>query len=216
MPELSPDQKRRITRWRRAIINSWQKQVHAVVATGRLLIRAHDDLIAIHGAWISMVRNDLPFSYATAKRLMAIALHPVLSHGSHVNHLPAAWSTLYQLSLIDQATLVRLIKAGDVHPAIEREDVERLRQRLDLGSEMAVIPPPKRKIENALRAMQASIDRTMNAIYDQISAGELTNRELELMFTTFNDVHQIITEFIATIQRMEVRPMRTIEPETTE
>jgi hypothetical protein len=106
---------RRVRRWRKLILKSWERQVGAVVATGRYLIRAHDDLIDVHGAWASMVRNDLPFSRSTATKLMAIARHPVLSSGSHVNRLPAYYGHLYELSLFDSATLKQLISTGAVN-----------------------------------------------------------------------------------------------------
>jgi hypothetical protein len=217
MQELSRLQKKRVARWRKAIVDSWQRQVHAVVTTGLLLIKAHDDLISIHGAWSTMVASDLPFNRATAHKLMAIARHPVLASVSHGKRLPASWSTLYQLSLIDATTLATLIEKGEVNPKTERQDVERLRKRPDAGTAATVIPPEKRKvIENALQAMQAAVTKAMNTIYDEMTYGELTSHELELTLTTFHHVNATITEFIATVRRMEIRPTKTIEPETTE
>jgi hypothetical protein len=138
MQEPSRTAKKRIARWRKRVITAWQKQARDVIATGKLLIEAHDDLIDVHGAWANMIENDLPFDRTTAHRLMAIARHKVLSSVAHVQHLPAHWGTMYELSKIDPDTLLALIKNGEVTARTQRQDVERLRRTTAAGR---VSPP---------------------------------------------------------------------------
>ena len=45
-----------------------------------------------------MIEADLPFSPQTARKLMAVANHPVLSNHAHVRVLPPSWGTLYELT----------------------------------------------------------------------------------------------------------------------
>ena len=136
MPFLDdPLVQRRIARWRKVIVKSWQRQVGAIVATGRLLIRAHRDLIETHGAWAALVVNELPFSQATAQKLMAIARHETLSTYSTWNRLPASWTALYQLSLIEAPTVRSLITSGEVHRGLTVRDAVLLREIHDRATE---------------------------------------------------------------------------------
>jgi hypothetical protein len=100
---------------------AWQKGVESIIETGRLLIAAKDEIA--HGEFVAMIENELPFAPRTAERLMAVASNRILSNPTHVSHLPPAWSTLYELSQIDDVTLLKKIKAGEITPRMERKDV---------------------------------------------------------------------------------------------
>jgi hypothetical protein len=203
---------RRVERWRKAIITSWQRQVGAVVATGRLLIRAHDDLINVYGAWSSMVRNDLPFSHATAQKLMAIARHPILAGYSHGNRLPASWTTLYQLSRFDSPTLEQLITSGEVNARTERSDVERMRRIVPPGTDLAIVVD-SRQIVAALAAHRVAITKLFDRIYERIAAGIMTDGELQLVLTALDAFVEQMREFGLDVERrMRVEPMRTVNP----
>jgi hypothetical protein len=66
--------------------------------------------------------------WSTARKLMTIARHPVLSNRSHVNVLPASWGTLYALATKLPAELLEAkIADGTITPEIERKDVALLR-----------------------------------------------------------------------------------------
>jgi hypothetical protein len=82
--------------WAQIINNAWQKSVETILETGCRIIEAKDDLE--HGAFEQMVQTKLSFGPSTARKLMTIARHPVLSNRSHVNVLPASWGTLYALA----------------------------------------------------------------------------------------------------------------------
>lgn len=179
---------RRVGRWQKAITTSWQRQVSAVLATGRLLIRSHDDLINVHGAWSEMVANDLPFSRSTATKLMAIARNPVLSRGAYVDRLPASWGTLYELSQIENARLEQLITSGEVNSRTEREDVARLMQTGQLPEW-----DYSRELETAINSVRNAITRLFRLI-DELRASEVLTEDQTAMVRTALD------EFIATME----------------
>ncbi|WP_202801491.1 hypothetical protein, partial [Bradyrhizobium genomosp. III] len=75
-----------------------------------------------HGEFEIMVRNELPFSESTARRLMSIASHPTLANRAHVNDLPASWGTLYELSKLKPEDLERALEHGVINSKMERKD----------------------------------------------------------------------------------------------
>jgi hypothetical protein len=176
--------------------------------SGRSLIDAHDDLIAIHGAWSSMVENDLPFGRATAQKLMEIARHPTLSNVSNWKRLPAQWTTLYQLSQFEPTALTTLIESGEVTARTTGEDVKRLR-RPPGGDPVG----SRRRVDQALSTMNAGVSKAMNVIYNEISSGEMSSERIELALTAFHDLVSTINEFIDIVQGKEIRPMETVETE---
>jgi hypothetical protein len=112
--------------WAQIINNAWQKSVETILETGCRIIEAKDDLE--HGAFEQMVQTKLSFGPSTARKLMTIARHPVLSNRSHVNVLPASWGTLYALATKLPAELLEAkIADGTITPEIERKDVALLR-----------------------------------------------------------------------------------------
>jgi hypothetical protein len=202
----------RVARWRRLISKTWQHQVHDVIATGHLLIRAHDDLINIHGAWAAMVANDLPFSHATAQKLMRIARHPVLRDYSHGNRLPMAWTTLYQLSLIDAPTLEQLLTSGEVNPRTERHDIERMRRIAPPGSDLAIVID-SRQIAAAIGILRAAVSKFIDRIYERIAAEMMTEEELNTVLTELDAVIEQMRQFGLDVERrVRVEPMRTVNP----
>jgi hypothetical protein len=114
------------------INEAWQKGVDAVIETGMRIIDARDGLE--HGEYIAMVENDLHFSRSMAFRFIAIASDKVLSNVAHVQHLPAAVGTLYDLTVAANRgfDLEAGIASRAIHPKMERKDVK------------ALLPPPQR------------------------------------------------------------------------
>ena len=99
---------------------AWRNAVECYIEAGSWLVEAKKELE--HGEFEAMIREELPFTESTARRLMNIALHPVLANRAHVNDLPASWGTLYELSKMKQEDLERAIEDGVVHPKMERKD----------------------------------------------------------------------------------------------
>src|SRR5262249_37666569 len=73
--------------WAGKIFSVWQRTVESYIEVGQLLIEARQNLA--HGDYEATIRTDLPFSAATARKLVAIADHEVLSNRSHGNGLPS-------------------------------------------------------------------------------------------------------------------------------
>jgi hypothetical protein len=169
-------------------------------------------LISIHGAWAAMVANDLPFSHATAQKLMRIARHPVLRDYSHGNRLPTAWTTLYQLSLIDALTLEQLMTSGEVNPRTERHDIERMRRIALPSTELTVIVDP-RQIALAITALRVAVSKFIDRIYERIAAEMMTEDELNTVITELDAVIEQLRQFGLDVERrMRVGPMRTVNP----
>lgn len=103
---------------------AWRKAVGCFIEAGSLLIEAKKELD--HGEFEAMIRDELPFSPSTARKLMSIAMHPVLGNRAHVNDLPASWGTLYELSRMKKEQLERAIEHDLVNSKMERKDAEAL------------------------------------------------------------------------------------------
>jgi hypothetical protein len=138
-PAQTQEDRRR--KWAQRIRATWARAVKAFVETGKQLNAAKDDLP--HGEFSYMIYNELPFSDSTAERLMAIARHKVLSKSAHVRHLPAHWSTLYELSRLPAKKVAALIKDGTISAKMERSEAQSLVMREQLvqrGKELPAAP----------------------------------------------------------------------------
>jgi hypothetical protein len=99
------------------IAEAWQAAVESIVETGRRLIEVKRQVG--HGSWLPTV-DRLPFTEATARKLMAIAQHPDLSNRSHGNDLPASWTTLYALTPLPAGEIPKRIQAHEITPELDR------------------------------------------------------------------------------------------------
>lgn len=70
-----------------------------------------------------MIRKRLPFGESTARRLMIIAEHSILSKRAHGHVLPPAWRTVYELTKAPDEPLVEWLADGTIHLEMERKDV---------------------------------------------------------------------------------------------
>jgi hypothetical protein len=72
-------------------VRAWQHSVDSIITVGRLIAEAKAELR--HGEFSAKIRADLPFGPRTARRLMAVAQHPVIAKGTHASVLPPSWTT---------------------------------------------------------------------------------------------------------------------------
>ena len=118
------------TQWAARISVAWQQSVDSIIETGRLLLAAKADPKMQHGEWGTMVESDLPFNRHTAHKLMQIAGDKRLTNVSQGKHLPPSWTTLYELTKLDDATFDQKLRDGFINPDMQRKDVARApRQR---------------------------------------------------------------------------------------
>ncbi|MDP2955431.1 MAG: DNA methyltransferase, partial [Longimicrobiales bacterium] len=108
------------------------------VTVGLLLIDAKR--LLPRGEFELMIRDDLPFSVATARKLRAIAAHEVLRERSIQNALPPDWTTLYELSLLPEPVLAAAVADGRVHAGMTGAEARRLRQAVAGGARLRVLP----------------------------------------------------------------------------
>jgi len=121
--------------WAPRINAEWRKSVEGVLGAGRQLIAAkeackHGDFLRLFKGHDNVVSEPVPFSENTAQRLMAVASHEVLSNAAHVQHLPQAWGTLYELTKLEDEQIVAGIKAGEITADMTRSDAHSLRSDL--------------------------------------------------------------------------------------
>ena len=106
--------------------------VASIISVGRELQAAKSALQ--HGEWGRLfvghpeaVKKPIQFSARTARALMQIGEHPILSNRKHVTDLPPSWGTLWALARLPQPTLRKALTDGRVHPGMERKEVTALR-----------------------------------------------------------------------------------------
>jgi len=110
------------------------KMASAFIATGQKLIEAKgaiDRARRKNGQkvfWLDMfnrkkVKESLPFSEGTARKLMLIAKYPPLQNRSISNGIPPHWDSLYQLTKLPPPEFEKHLKAGDIHADLKNKDI---------------------------------------------------------------------------------------------
>jgi len=118
--------------WAPKIHGEWRKSIEGIIGVGRQLIAAkeaceHGEFLRLFKGNENAVSDPVPFTPETSQRLMAVAANNVMSNTAHAQYLPQSWMTLYELTKLDDETLIAGIKAGDIHPEMSRSDAAALR-----------------------------------------------------------------------------------------
>jgi hypothetical protein len=165
--------------WADRICTQLGKSVEAIIDVGRLLIAAKADLP--HGEWGRLFDERLvPFSQETARQLMTVASHPLLSNSNHGGNLPPSWRTLYELTRLPEATLQHAIADGLITPDMPRKAVQAL---LGDGNDVQPDVPTLEDVEREeacgraaelalLRRTLDSPDLTVEECFDVYRRGE--------------------------------------------
>jgi hypothetical protein len=93
--------------------------VENIIARGRLLIEAHDELE--RGSYEATVKHHMDLGDARKYRI--IAAHPIISHRGHVHALPPSMRTLYELTRLRPDVLREKLNDGSINPKLERKTV---------------------------------------------------------------------------------------------
>jgi hypothetical protein len=101
--------------------------VENIIAAGRGLHTAKEDLA--HGEFLDLVKS-LGLRPRTAQKFMAIARHELIANAPPGTHLPASWTTLYELSRVPDALLEQALADGQVSRDMSRKDAVQLAARL--------------------------------------------------------------------------------------
>lgn len=144
-PAPRPDSGSPASAWASRICAYWRASVEAIIEVGRLLADAKKALP--RGDFGTMIESSLPFTASTAQRLMAIAADPKLSNAAHVQHLPPAWGTLYELTKLTDQQFETAIADGLIRPDMERssisqraKELRRTAREADLGAHQQALP----------------------------------------------------------------------------
>jgi N6-adenosine-specific RNA methylase IME4 len=132
-------------RWAARITATWRQAFESIIETGRLLIAAKVDLP--HGAFLDMIKADLPFGPSTVQRLMVVARDERLSNTAHGQFLPPSWRTLYELTKLPDEELQARIADGTIHADMQRRDIavvvkkaRRAEREVELGAKQLALP----------------------------------------------------------------------------
>lgn len=111
--------------WAPKIHGEWRKSIEGILGVGRRLIAAkeaceHGEFLRLFKGHENAVSDPVPFGERSAERLMEIASSDVLSNPTHASDLPQSWMTLYELTKLDEETLIAGIKAGEITPETTR------------------------------------------------------------------------------------------------
>lgn len=129
--------------WASRIRAAWQGIGDAMLAIGRLLVQAKEELP--HGEFGRMIEQELPFGPDTAQRLMVLARDPRIT--AHARQLPASWMTRFELTYLSDEEFEDGIAEGVINPRMERKDATALR---DAPGKPAERPPRLPSPEDAL------------------------------------------------------------------
>jgi hypothetical protein len=102
-----------------------KRTLEGVFKLGRMLIAAKAALD--HGEFEEMIAHNLPFDASTAQRLMKIARDPRLQKAASMQVLPMAWSTLYELTKLDDAAFKQAVGSGAISEQTTLDDARALR-----------------------------------------------------------------------------------------
>src|SRR5262245_10866946 len=112
-----------VDEWADTVRANIRGSVENIIAAGRNLVEAHDDLG--RGEWLPLLKR-VGIGERTAQRLMFIANNLRLANPTHVSHLPPCWGTLYELTKLAPDVLEAKIIEGMITPEITRAEVARL------------------------------------------------------------------------------------------
>lgn len=137
-----PESKTR-SEWAAEIVVAYKQSIESILKIGNTLIAAKDALD--HGQFLEMIEHDLPFEASTAERLMKIARDPRITKAAHVQLLPMAWSTLYELTKVENAVFEQAVSSGGINPKMTRTEAVQL------------AAPSRKKVSN--RKVRVNVER---------------------------------------------------------
>jgi Protein of unknown function (DUF3102) len=126
------------SQWAADIIASHKQSIEAILKMGSTLNAAKKALD--HGEFQKMIESDLPFDASTAQRLMKIARDPRIRKTAHVQLLPIAWGTLYELTQLPDEEFNDAIKSGAINPKMTREQARTVRVKSSDNTVRIVAP----------------------------------------------------------------------------
>src|SRR6516164_4429021 len=118
-PDASPRNRRDWTYFDERLSELRKNDVENIIARGRILIEANDELE--RGSYEATVKRHFDLSYA--RKLRIIAAHPVTANRAHVHALPPSVFTLCELTKLPIGDLRAKLADGSISPKLERKEV---------------------------------------------------------------------------------------------
>lgn len=132
-----------IAQYAERINAAWRQSVQGVIEAGRLLAQAKAELSA--DFYKQMIEQHLPFVRRTADRLIAISQDERIA--THASLMPPSWTTMYELTRLDDEAFTARIDDGTINAEMERKDVAqavkqqvRTTRELLLGENQTALP----------------------------------------------------------------------------
>ena len=114
---------------------AWQKAVDGILSVGQLLNEAENTLNPVEQMDLYA---ELPFSQSTADKLLSIANDKRLNNPSYKKYLPPHWTTLYEMTQLDDKTFKDGIATGIINSAMEGRHILELRGQALVDPDVAV------------------------------------------------------------------------------
>jgi hypothetical protein len=116
-------QNKSIRDWATEIDVEWRKSVKGIISTGRLISKALAEIP--HGQKAEFY-DILPFTQQTCNKLVQIGEDARISIYAHGSSLPSSWTTLYELTKLDDDTWELAEEEGRIFSDMQRKDVKLL------------------------------------------------------------------------------------------
>jgi hypothetical protein len=142
------------------INTSWSKGAEAFIDTGRYLLEAKAELD--RDLFESLVKRHLAFDTSTGRKLMRIAGDQIICANWH--KLPPRWTTIYDLSKLDDETLKAGFADGTIHPGMRHKDMAALRRKdKDTSAEQTATSTPPSAYDILLAAWKSALESWKSA-----------------------------------------------------
>ena len=117
--------------WAPRIHAEWRKSTEGILGVGRQLIEAkkaceHGEFLRLFKGHENAVKDPVPFGERSAEMLIKIASNSVIANPKFTSDLPQSWYSLYELSRLDEQTLLAGINSGEINSATTQAQAKAL------------------------------------------------------------------------------------------
>ena len=104
------------------ISESWRESVEKILQTSKILVESENELSDID--FLEMI-SHLPMSQSTVSKLLMVGKNNHLS--SKVEYLPPHWTTIYEISTLDNDQIDRGVDEGFINPSSTKKEIDKFR-----------------------------------------------------------------------------------------
>jgi N6-adenosine-specific RNA methylase IME4 len=119
LPQQNPQT---VGEWADVISLCWRSTVECIMMTGRKLTEAKLSL-RHHGEWLELVDKKLHFGERMAQQLMRIGNDARLASPNICSRLPTEWTTIREISRLEDADLATALTSGIINPNMKAADL---------------------------------------------------------------------------------------------